>query len=256
MTSIADFYDDYVDRQVAAGINERHQSILRFLARFGLLPHHRVLELGAGIGTLTGLLAERLTPNGSLVAIDLSPRSIVVAKERLARFTNVEFVVGDALEIELARQFDVVVLPDVIEHIPLELHPAVFRRVSEWLTDDGFAFVHYPNPHHLQWLAEHRPHILQVVDQPVHANVLLTNAYAAGLYLDYYERYSIWVREGDYVAAVLKPSAGVRDFVDLPEPRPSFAQRALRRGRRVGRLLVERTRRRGLASQDEAESER
>jgi trans-aconitate 2-methyltransferase len=237
--TISDFYDDYVGRQVAVGINERHRSILRFLIRFGLAEDARVLEIGAGIGTLTTLLAHHLAPKGCLVAVDLSPKSIAVARKQLAAHQNLELIAGDALELDLPGDFDVVVLPDVIEHIPLDLHPALFRRVASWLRAGGFALLHYPNPHHLQWVREHRPDRLQIIDQSIHADVLLSNAYRAGLYLDYYERYSIWVREGDYVVAVLRPSSGVGDFHDLPEPKPSLLERARARARRRGRLLID-----------------
>jgi cyclopropane fatty-acyl-phospholipid synthase-like methyltransferase len=241
--SVADFYDEYSDRQLAVGINARHRSIHRLLTRFGLRRGHRVLEIGSGVGTLTALLAETLSPSGCLVGIDLSPKSIAAARARLSRYDNVELQAGDALQADIAGRFDVVVLPDVIEHIPLDLHAALFRRVASWLRDDGFALVHYPNPHHLEWVTEHRPDRLQIVDQPVHADVLLSNAYSAGLYLDYYERYSIWVQEGDYVVAVLKPSAGIAEFHDLPEPQPSMATRVRWRVRRDARRLAARLRR-------------
>jgi cyclopropane fatty-acyl-phospholipid synthase-like methyltransferase len=193
-----------------------------------------VLEIGAGVGTLTELLARELGPGGSILAMDLSPRSIEIARRRLSDYPNVQLVAGDVLEISLTKGFDVVVLPDVIEHIPEALHRALFRRVASWLRDDGFAFLNYPNPHHLQWVREHRPDRLQIVDQSIHADFLLSNVYPAGLYLDHYERYSIWVREGDYVFAVLKPSAGIGEFHDLPERQPSILARL--RGRASSRL--------------------
>jgi trans-aconitate 2-methyltransferase len=243
--SIVDFYDDYVGRQVAVGINARHHSILAFLVRFGLTSDARVLEIGAGVGTLTELLAGHLSAAGSLVAVDLSPKSIEVARKRLAGYRNVELIAGDAVQIEFPGTFDVVVLPDVIEHIPLEHHPALFSRVSGLLRDGGFALLHYPNPHHLDWVRRRRPDRLQIVDQAIHADVLLGNVYPAGLYLDYYERYSIWVREGDYIVAVLRPSAGIGEFHDLPESPPSLAARARGHVLRQSRPLIARWKRRG-----------
>jgi len=239
---VATYYDEYVGRQEAVGINRRHRSILDRLLRLGLRPDHRVLEIGSGVGTVTELLAGAL-PRGSVLGTDLSPKSIEAARERLASFGNVELVAGDVLEAEIPGRFDVVVLPDVIEHIPVELHSALFGRVASWVKDDGFVFVHYPDPHHLEWCRVHRPDKLQVIDQPIHADVLVANAYPHGLYLDRYERYSIWVREGDYVAAVLRPSAGVGEFTQLPPPRPSLARRAARRLRGLARRLAGRDRR-------------
>jgi SAM-dependent methyltransferase len=231
------FYDEFVGRQVRVGINCRHEAILAWLLRFGLRPDDRVLEIGCGAGTLTQLLAEAL-PRGSLFGFDLSSKSIEAARERLAVFGNVEVVVGDVLDVDAGSEpYDIVVLPDVIEHIPLEMHDALFGRIASWVKPEGFVLAHYPNPHHLEWFHEHYPERLQIVDQPIHADLLLANAYRHGLYLDYFERYSIWIREGDYIAAVFRPSIGVGEFTRLPEPRPSLARRAVGRTVRVGRRL-------------------
>ncbi len=37
---------------------------------------------------------------------------------------------GDVLELDVGGSYDVIVLPDVIEHIPLELHEALFQTDS------------------------------------------------------------------------------------------------------------------------------
>jgi cyclopropane fatty-acyl-phospholipid synthase-like methyltransferase len=227
------FYDEYVRRQTNVGINARHHAIMGWLRRSGLRPNDRLLEIGCGVGTLTQLLAEALEPQGSVVGVDLSPKSIEAAKVRLARFTNVRLEVGDVLEIEMDRRFDVVVLPDVIEHIPLEQHPALFERLALWVQEHGFLLLHYPNPHHLSWCRDHHPEVLQIIDQPIHADVLLSNAYPHGLYLDFLETYSIWVREGDYVVAVMRPKAGVGTFTALPESPPSLIARIRRTIRRL-----------------------
>jgi trans-aconitate 2-methyltransferase len=233
---VAAFYDEFVDRQTRVGVNRRHQAILGWLKRFGLPQDSRVLEVGCGVGTLTQLLADALH-EGSVLGTDLSPKSIAAAEERLAPFGNVELVLGDAIEVAIDGRFDVVVLPDVIEHIPLELHDALFARIASWVKPDGYVLLHYPNPHHLEWCHENNPEGLQIIDQPIHADVMSANAYRHGLYLSYYERYSIWLREGDYIVAVLRPSSDVGEFTRLPQPRPSFARRVAGRGKRAARRL-------------------
>jgi len=227
------FYDEYIGRQTEIGINARHRAILGWLRRFGLRPGHRVLEIGCGAGTLTELLAEALEPRGFVVGVDFSPMSIEAAKERLARFTNVRLDIGDALKIEVEGRFDVVVLPDVIEHIPLQHHRALFERVASWVKPDGFVMLHYPSPYYLDWCHQHHPEDLQIIDQPIHADVLLSNAGPSGLYLHFLQTYSIWIREGDYVVAVMRVKAGARTFTPLPESPPSLLARIRSRLRRL-----------------------
>ena len=223
------YYDEYVGRQAAVGVNDRHRAIIRRLDRAGLRPGQRVLEIGCGIGTLTELVAQRVGSAGSILALDLSPKSIEEARTRLASFSNARFKAADALTLELDERFDVVVLPDVIEHIPLEHHRALFERIGRWVEPDGFVLANYPNPHYLDWCRMHQPEVLQVIDQAIHADTLLANAYAGGLYLDSLKTYSVWIREGDYVVAVFKPMSGVGTFTPAPQPRPSLMSRARER---------------------------
>lgn len=219
------FYDRYVGRQVTVGVNDRHRAILDWLRRFGLCPEHRVLEIGCGIGTVTQLIVEQLGPGGSVLGIDLSPESIATARRRLESHANVTLLAGDVLKLDIAETFDVVVLPDVIEHIPLDLHPTLFGRVASWLAADGFALLHYPNPHHLAWCREHRPEEVQIIDQPIHVDRLAADVYPHGLYLDYLQTYPVWVRDGDYVVARLRHNPAEWDPALLPQRPPSIMAR-------------------------------
>jgi cyclopropane fatty-acyl-phospholipid synthase-like methyltransferase len=229
------YYDEYVGRQAQVGVNKRHRAILEWARRFGMHSDQSVLELGCGIGTLTGLLAGAQAAGGSVTAVDISPASIESAEGRLSAFDNVRLLAGDVLEMKLEGRFDVVVLPDVIEHIPVERHATLFERVASWVKPDGFVLLHYPSPHYQEWTRKHHPDRLQIVDQTIHVDVLASNAYAHGLCIDRLETYSIWMREGDYVVALLRPSAGVGEFTPLPPSRPSLAARLVRRARRLTR---------------------
>lgn len=227
------YYDEYAGRQAAVGVNKRHRAILEWALKFGMHPDHSVLELGCGVGTLTGLLAGELGSGGSVTAIDLSPVSIESARQRLSGFDNVDLLAADVLETNLEGGFDVVVLPDVIEHIPLESHRALFGRVSSWVKPGGFVLLHYPSPHYQEWNRKHHPDRLQIIDQTVHVDILSSNTYPNGLYIDHLTTYSIWMREGDYVAAVLRPLAGPDTFTELPRPRVSPVARVAGRLRRL-----------------------
>jgi len=55
------------------------------LGIFKHLEEKRVLEFGAGVGTLTLRLAERVGPNGKVVATDLSKRNLAILERRLRK---------------------------------------------------------------------------------------------------------------------------------------------------------------------------
>lgn len=76
---VAQFYDEFANNQIKIGVNSRHLSIIDKLIQSGLKPHHRVLEIGCGIGTVSHLIAKK-TPKGKVLAVDISPKSIDQAK--------------------------------------------------------------------------------------------------------------------------------------------------------------------------------
>jgi SAM-dependent methyltransferase len=84
----------------------------RYLESGGVQPGHRVVELGAGTGDQTLALAERVGPEGRVVAVDLSEEMLAIARERVAAagFDNVEFRVADVGRLDLEEDgFDVAV---------------------------------------------------------------------------------------------------------------------------------------------------
>lgn len=214
------YYDEYVQRQLRIGINKRHHSILDKLKKSGLKSADNVLEIGCGIGTFTRLLIKEIK-DGCVVAMDISGASIQYAKDNNSQ-TNLQFIHADAAKHDFGNDlFDVIVLPDVLEHIPVELHNELFAKLSLVLKKDGFIFIHIPNPYYLQWCHENKPHLLQVIDQPITTDVLLSNTYSNGLFLDELKTYSIWVRDNDYQYIVLKKN-NCQDFNKTIEYKPSF----------------------------------
>lgn len=72
-------------------------------------PGCRVLELGAGTGRATSFLARTA---GRVVAIDLTPELIAVARRRHAGSSNVALLVADMRDVMLRASFDLVVAID------------------------------------------------------------------------------------------------------------------------------------------------
>ena len=83
----------------------------RMLELAGIAPGQRVLDVGTGIGEPAVRAAQRVGPAGTVVAIDLSPGMLAIARERAdaAGLANVELIAADADSLDLAAgSFDAV----------------------------------------------------------------------------------------------------------------------------------------------------
>ncbi len=227
---LREFYDNYVERQVKVGINDRHRSIHRWVKKFGVKRESNVLEVGCGIGTQTRLLAEYIQSPGKILANDISEKSIEVAKKQLQSFSHITFVAEDITTYELEEKFDLILMPDVIEHIPLELHYDLFAKLSNLLADDGMILIHIPEPSYHTWCLDHRPEAMQVIDQPVYTDSLISNLLPHGLQIKYLESYPIWWKPYDYqIIKVVKDSYHshfIEDPVNKPGPIKKFITKA------------------------------
>ncbi len=192
---IAGFYDKYATQQTEIGVNIRHRTIMKRLKGLGLNNQSNVLEIGCGIGTLTGLLAAKA---GKLLAVDISPESIERAKQRLGKFTNLTLMVSDMSDFTTTQKFDFVVLPDVLEHIPVEQHAGLFKTIAGVLKEEGRVCIHIPDPYYLEWVRANRPELLQIIDQSLYADLLIPSIYSTGLVLQKLERYALSMDAEDY----------------------------------------------------------
>jgi ubiquinone/menaquinone biosynthesis C-methylase UbiE len=90
------------------------------LDHIGIQAGERVLELGPGPGAFTVDAAQRVGPEGRLIAVDIQPKMIAAVEQRVqeAGLTNVETHVASAYELPLGdgsvdRAFLVTVLPEI-----------------------------------------------------------------------------------------------------------------------------------------------
>ncbi len=98
----------------------RRWDVRHALDRVGLRPGETVLELGPGPGAFTVDAAQRVGPEGRLIAVDIQPGMIaqVDARVKAAGVTNVETYVASAYELPLEdgtvdRAFLITVLPEI-----------------------------------------------------------------------------------------------------------------------------------------------
>lgn len=91
------------------------------IARLGLQPGQRVLEVGPGTGVMSVPVARHLGPRGQLVCLDIQPRMVAALNRRLqaAGIRNASAIVGDACSLPFAaEEFDAAFFVTVLGEIP------------------------------------------------------------------------------------------------------------------------------------------
>lgn len=214
MEEIKQYYDAFSAEQVETGVNKRHRAILGWVKRFGVKSNDAVLEVGCGIGTFTSLLATQVR-YGKILAVDISPKSIDIARQKLSGFNNITLLAADITFTEMGGTYDVIILPDVLEHIPIDAHTKLFAKLATLIKPNGYILIHIPNPYYLEWCKKNTPELLQIIDQPLYTNILAANIYQAGLYIHYLETYSVWIDNCDHQVIVVKPCVK-KDYKEIP----------------------------------------
>lgn len=97
----------------------------------------RVLEIGCGTGGFTRLLAPRAE---RVTAVDLSPQMIRLAKEHSSSHRNIEYLLGDLMELTLPREsYDTVVTIATLHHLPLR---GALLKMKDALKPGGLLLIH------------------------------------------------------------------------------------------------------------------
>lgn len=116
-----------------------------------------LIELGAGTGPITRVLAERARPDCRVMVVERDPDFARLLRERFGSLTNFEIVEGDVRELEtmLAERgidrVDHVVSGLPVPSFPREVSRALFRQVRAVLRPEGtfnqiteLALVYWP----------------------------------------------------------------------------------------------------------------
>jgi 16S rRNA (adenine1518-N6/adenine1519-N6)-dimethyltransferase len=99
----------------------------RIVQAAGLTNHDHVLEIGAGIGTLTRHLAASAE---HVVAVEIDQKMEPILQEVLEGFTNVSIIMEDMLALDLAN-LGLKTGYLVIANIPYYITSSLFRRLFE-----------------------------------------------------------------------------------------------------------------------------
>ena len=146
---------------------------------------HRVLEVGAGLGAITG----RYEQGREVVANDVSASCVESLRERFAGHPNVRVEDRDLRTLELDERFDSVLMVNVLEHIADDVE--ALRGLSQLLVPGGNIVVYVPALNGLYGALDHK--------------------------IGHYRRYSVWRLREVFREAGLDP-AELRwvNFVAIP----------------------------------------
>ncbi|MFM2306079.1 MAG: hypothetical protein RLZZ367_748 [Bacteroidota bacterium] len=209
---VAGFYDKEWADYEAKGLskpNSRHRTILKNLKKAGLKPDSIVLEIGCGIGSLSGLIINYLS-GGFFAGADISPQTIAFLKKKYNSPGKTDFVVTDMTNFSYNRKFDFIVFPDVLEHIPVEVHPLIFNTLKGLVHDNSVILINNPEPLALEWVRENRKDLLQIIDQPLHVDHFAKLAYDNAFYIEKVEPYALHTQQYDYQNIVIKPKRALK----------------------------------------------
>ena len=120
------------------------ESTTRLCKRAGIAEGMRVLEIGSGAGDVALTLAELVGSSGQVIGVDVNAAILDAARQRAADagISNVEFVAGDARNLDFPDKFDAIVGRFVLMYMadPAE----VFAKLITHLKPRGIAAFQEP----------------------------------------------------------------------------------------------------------------
>ncbi len=104
-----------------------------------------VLNFGCGIGNGEGFLRQHL-PGATVYGVDVSQKSIAQAQARHRDLAGVHFSVFDGRTLPWDLTFDVILIANVLHHVPRSEHVALLQRLHGALSPGGQVFLFEHNP--------------------------------------------------------------------------------------------------------------
>ena len=124
---------------------EELDKIEQLFSRLSLAPGLRALEPGCGTGRVTRLLAERVGPEGTVIALDISANMIEKCRARTRGLKNVTALHAALEDLELEPEsFDLVLCFNVFPH--LDDQPAAVKRFQRLLVPGGRLAIFHLQP--------------------------------------------------------------------------------------------------------------
>ena len=142
------------DMAVFYHLSDVRQALLNW---YDFRPGCSILEVGGGMGALTGLLCDR---GGTVVSVELSAKRAEAIARRCQDRDNLTIMVGDLNDMEFEGKFDYITLIGVLEHQSAvsddpDAHEKFLRRLVSLLAPGGRLLIAIENRFGLKyWCGE------------------------------------------------------------------------------------------------------
>ena len=133
--SFADTWDSYRNTNV---------KILKRLLDLAKIPAGAtVLDVGSGTGVLLPYLHATVGAEGKITAVDFSEKMLAKAQEKFANLGNVDFIVGDVLEMYLpSESIDVIICLNFFPHLHTRKEEFISKMKSFLKTGGSLIIMH------------------------------------------------------------------------------------------------------------------
>ena len=114
------YHDVLIAIDEDAGINNGLPSLwARVFDNLDIKPGATVLQVGAGVGYYTAILAEIVGPEGRVIAYEIESDLAERSKKNLRHYTNVEVICGDATKAASFPNLDALFACAGVTHVPM-----------------------------------------------------------------------------------------------------------------------------------------
>ncbi|MCC5634381.1 class I SAM-dependent methyltransferase [Nostoc sp. CHAB 5844] len=196
------FYPTFINDYIYG--NDRIERQFNFFLKSISPNTSSILIIGCGSGQGAHFIANKVAKKAKILAIDISKTNIRLA-EKLFAHKRIEYRKVDVTTESIEGKWDVIIFPDVYEHIPIEARPKLHLKLNELLTDKGKIIFTVPSPGKQAFLYE-QGEGLQVIDEFVTLEDLVKVTNDVSGVLTYFNMISVW-NSNDYIHAIVERGA-------------------------------------------------
>ncbi len=116
-----------------------------YIKNLGLKGDESVLDFGSGSGAGSRHIAKILSKGGYLTCVDISNDWTQIAKRRMKNYNNVEYKVGDILNMDInINSYDAVFIHYVLHDIPFSQRQKIIEKLVTFMKKSGKLFIREP----------------------------------------------------------------------------------------------------------------